>query len=101
MLSGVASECYLVLPFCVSGPATQFAGKKQGSPIPDGNLMLMGKLAHALEEREEQEPKTPHVLLGVRIVVPSLVLLLRHFWSLDTITHPVRHALQVKGCTPA
>ncbi len=63
--------------------------------------MLKGKLALALEDKEEQQPKGPHVLLGLRIVEPRLVLLLCHFWSLGTIIHPVRHALQVRGRTPA
>ena len=63
--------------------------------------MLTGKLTHALEDTEHQQAKAPHVLLRVRIVEPRLVLLLRHFWRLSAIINPVRHALQVRGRTPA
>jgi len=64
-------------------------------------LVLMGKLAHALEDKEEQQPKAPHVLLGVRIVESGIALLLCHFWRLKPLTNPIRHALQVRGRTTA
>ena len=59
--------------------------------------MLLGK--SALEEVEEQQPKAPHVMLGVRIVESGIALLLCHFWGLNSLTHPVMHALQMRGYT--
>ncbi len=63
--------------------------------------MLMGKLALALEDKEHQQAKGAHVLMGLRIVEARPVLLLCHFWRLSAIIDPVRHALQVRGRTPA
>jgi len=64
-------------------------------------LVLVGKLAHALEDEEEQQSKTPRVVLGIGVVIPSTTLLLCHFWRLNPLIDPVRHALQVRGRTTA
>ena len=79
----------------------QLASKEQCGPLPNGLLMLTGKLALALEDKEEQQAKGPDVMLRVRMVVARLVQLLRYFWSFNTSIYPVRRALQVRGCTPA
>ena len=64
-------------------------------------MMLMGEMAYALQDKEEQQSKTPYVVLGIRVVIPSTKLLVCHFWRLNPLIDPVRHALQVRGCTPA
>ncbi len=88
---------YLVPPRCVLALDTQLAGKQQGTPILDGKLVLMGKLA--LEDKEEQQAKAPHVVLRSRVVMLGTTLLLCHFWRLNPLIDPARHGLQVRGCT--
>jgi len=88
-----------VPPRCVFALDTQLAGKQQSTPLLDGDLVLMGKLAH--EDKEEQQPKAPHVVLGLRVVTLSIALLICHFWRLNPLIDPVRHALQVRGRTTA
>ena len=81
-------------PRCVFALDTQLAGKEQSTPLLEGDLVLVGKLAH--EDNEEQQSKAPHVVLGL-----SIVLLMCHFWRLNPLIDPVRHALQVRGRTTA
>ena len=102
MLSGLATEITLCRHVVYTAAlVTQLAGKQQCTPILDGNLVLMGKGAHAVEDEEEQQSKTPHVALGIGVVIPSTKLLLCHFWRLNPLIDPVRHALQVRGHTTA